>query len=375
MKASDFWIKSGWVEVMRKLLITGNLGYIGPVVSAHFRKHGLCEQIVGMDRGFFEHLITVPATDMLNYAADLQIYADVRCPMPEMFTGVDTVIHLAALSNDPIGKEYEKITKEINADGTLKVAQMAKEQGVKHFVFASSCSVYGCAENIRRHEDSDLDPLTAYARSKVASEKGLKKLAADHFIVTCHRFGTACGMSPRLRLDLVLNDFVASIMTTGRIEILSDGSPWRPLIDVEDMARAMAWSSGRTCDVGGKYCVVNTGSNVWNYQIKDLAHAVKACFPQADIDINENADPDKRSYQVDFGLFEKLAPQHQPLISIKECIKRLRSGLKNVKFGDSDFRNSELIRLEAFRELREQGLIDAELWPIDVPPHLSSGSV
>ncbi len=349
---------------MRKLLITGNLGYIGPVVTAYFRKHDLCEEIIGVDRGFFEHSITVPATEMLAHAADLQIYADVRRPTPEMFKGVDTVIHLAALSNDPIGKEYENITKEINADSTLKIAEMAKEQGVKNFVFASSCSVYGCAENTRRHEESDLDPLTAYARSKVASEKGLKELAGDDFIVTCHRFATACGMSPRLRLDLVLNDFVASTITTGGIKILSDGSPWRPLIDVEDMARAMAWSSRRPLEAGGNYCIVNTGSNIWNYQIKDLAHSVKSCFPQTEIDINENAEPDKRSYQVDFSLFEKLAPQYQPKISVTDCIGRLHSGLSRMEFGDADFRNSELIRLKVLMILRERGFIDTELWPI-----------
>src|SRR6185295_2373615 len=145
------------------------------------------------------------------------------------------IIHLAAISNDPMGNKFEKVTLDINHAATIALAEKAKKAGVKHFVFASSCSVYGFAEGGPRNEESPLDPLTAYARGKVQSEKDLKAMASKNFAVTCLRFATACGMSERLRLDLVLNDFVASAIATGQILILSDGTPWRPLISVDNM--------------------------------------------------------------------------------------------------------------------------------------------
>ena len=169
-----------------------------------------------------------------------------------------------------------------------------------------------------------VNPLTAYARSKVASEKSLAELAGPDFIVTCLRFATACGASPRLRLDLVLNDFVASAVTSGVIKILSDGTPWRPLIDVEDMARAFDWAIDRSASNGGEFLVVNAGSNVWNYQIRELAEAVANAVPGATVEINKNAAPDKRSYRVDFSLFESLAPDHQPQVTLEQAIAELK---------------------------------------------------
>jgi len=346
---------------MKTILVTGNLGYIGPVLTKYFRRHSVCDKIIGVDRGFFENCITVPEAEMLRHNADVQFYEDVRCLSPELFENVDAVVHLAALSNDPIGKEYESITQAINAEGSISVAKMAKQQGVGNFVFASSCSVYGCAEDRKRNETSSLDPLTAYARSKVETESRLKELADENFIVTCHRFATACGMSPRLRLDLVLNDFLASTVACGEIKILSDGSPWRPLIDVEDMARAMSWSVSRNPDNGGVYCVVNTGSDRWNYQIKDLALAVQRSFPETKVAINEHAEPDKRSYQVDFSLYEKLAPEFQPTVSLEESVKRIYQGLKTIDFEDKHFRESTLIRLQMLARLRKRNIIDQDL--------------
>ena len=178
---------------------------------------------------------------------------DVRAITAVDLTDVDAVIHLAAISNDPMGNAYERVTEDINYQGTLAVARAAREAGARHFVFASSCSVYGFAEDGARNEQSSVNPLTAYARSKVASEQSLAQLAGPDFIVTCLRFATACGASPRLRLDLVLNDFVASAVTSGVIKILSDGTPWRPLINVEDMARAFDWAIDRSALNGGEF--------------------------------------------------------------------------------------------------------------------------
>src|SRR5262249_34403879 len=159
-----------------------------------------------------------------------------------ILAGVDAVVHLAAISNDPIGHAYEEVTFDVNSRASVELARLAKDSGVGSFIFASSCSVYGSADDRPRTEQSELGPLTAYAKSKVRTEQGLRDLAGSGFRVTCLRFATACGMSDRLRLDLVLNDFVACALSAKRITVLSDGTPWRPLINVADMARAIEWA-------------------------------------------------------------------------------------------------------------------------------------
>ena len=201
-------------------------------------------------------------------------FGDIRDFPPDLLDGVDAVVHLAAISNDPMGKEFEAVTEAINEKASIALAQMAQERGVGTFVFASSCSIYGAAEGSPRRETDPLNPLTAYARSKVAMENALRSSNAGRMTVTCLRFATACGMSDRLRLDLVLNDFVASALATGEITVLSDGTPWRPLIDVADMARAIEWAIGRSSEHGGRFLVVNAGSQAGNYQVRDLAEVV-----------------------------------------------------------------------------------------------------
>jgi nucleoside-diphosphate-sugar epimerase len=180
---------------------------------------------------------------------------------------------------------------------------------------------------------------------------------AGGMTITCLRFATACGMSDRLRLDLVLNDFAACAIATGEISVLSDGTPWRPLIDVSDMARAIEWAIGRDPAAGGEMLSVNAGSNGWNYQVKDLAEAVAATVPGTDVSINRAAPPDKRSYRVDFSLFRQLAPEHQPLSTLGDSIGRLKSGLANMGFADRDFRNSALIRLKTLDRLIARGVL------------------
>jgi nucleoside-diphosphate-sugar epimerase len=209
-------------------------------------------------------------------------------------------------------------------------------------------------------EHSEVNPLTAYAKSKVYAEQGLANIASADFNITCLRFATACGYSDRLRLDLVLNDFVASAIATGKISILSDGSPWRPLIHVKDMALAMDWALHRKD--GGQFLVINTGSNVWNYQVKDLAEAVKNIFGNIEVDINKNAAPDKRSYKVSFDLYEKLAPNHQPKISLNKAVEDLKNGLEGLHFKDEDFRSSNLIRLKTIQQLLDNKIIDQNLF-------------
>lgn len=226
-------------------------------------------------------------------------------------------------------------------------------------MFASSCSVYGFTDGGPRDEASELNPLTAYARSKIDTEKNIASLADDNFTITCLRFPTACGMSDRLRLDLVLNDFVASAVANNKIDILSDGTPWRPLIDVKDMARAMEWASTRKD--GDKFLTVNVGRNEWNYQVKDLAQAVKDHIPHIDIQINPNAPPDKRSYQVNFDKYKALAPDHLPQIDLARSISELHTGLKNINFNDSLFRESMLIRLNVLNSHQKDQRINSHL--------------
>jgi nucleoside-diphosphate-sugar epimerase len=203
--------------------------------------------------------------------------------------------------------------------------------------------------------------LTAYAKSKVYTERELEPLAGNGFKVTCLRFATACGMSDRLRLDLVLNDFVAAAIASKQIKILSDGTPWRPLINIKDMARAISWAIDRDVVDGGNFLAVNTGSDNWNYQIKELAEAVAEVIPGVEVSINKDAEPDKRSYSVDFSLFKRLAPNHQPKFDLVTTVNELKEGLNSIGFNDQNFRNSRYMRLKVLNHLRVNKLLTERL--------------
>ena len=351
-----------------KVLITGNMGYVGPVLVQQLRLSDPHLELVGLDIGYFSHCLTSP-TRLPECAVDVQHFSDVRFLSEAVLAGVDAVVYLAAISNDPLGHQYERVTMDVNCRAASLWARAAKQAGARSFVLASSCSVYGFSESRPRSERSEVNPLTTYARSKLQAETALVGLATDSFAVTCLRFGTACGMSPRLRLDLVLNDFVASALATGRITVLSDGSPWRPLIDVRDMSRAIEWAVSRDSGVGGNFLVVNAGSDRWNFQVKDLAHAVVDIIPGVGVSINRSAQPDRRNYRVDFGLFRDLAPLHQPQCELHDTITGLQKGLQGMNFHDSDFRNSHLIRLNVLATLRANGQLTDDLrWQGAVQP-------
>jgi len=345
---------------MMKILVTGNMGYIGPGVVSHLRACYPDAELIGLDMGYFANCLT-NAQILPECRVDIQHFADVRKFSPHWLEGVDAVIHLAAISNDPMGKKFEEVTFAVNYRASVELAKAAKKAGVKSFVFASSCSMYGAAEDVARTEQSPLNPLTAYAKSKVFTEKELAPLADGNFSVTSLRFSTACGMSDRLRLDLVLNDFVAGAISSKTITILSDGKPWRPLINVKDMALAIEWAISRNSDNGGKFLAVNVGSDQWNYQVKDLALAVARIVPGVKVSINENAEPDKRSYKVDFGLFKRLAPHHQPRLDLPATINELKDGLEGMGFADRDFRNSKFMRLKVLTHLSERKILNSEL--------------
>jgi len=343
-----------------RILITGNMGYVGPVLTRFLRDRLQEAELIGFDTAYFGHSLT--GAGLLPEALlDRQVFGDIREFPAELLDDVDAVVHLSAISNDPMGNKFEAVTGEINRDATVRIAQLAAERGVKSFVFASSCSMYGYAESGARKESDPTNPLTAYARSKIGSEQALAQLDRNGMLVSSLRFATACGMSDRLRLDLVLNDFVACAITSGEITVLSDGTPWRPLIDVEDMARAILWAIRRKRDNGGEFLAVNAGRDESNCQVRDLAEAVARQVPGTTVSINTNAPPDKRSYRVDFALFRSLAPDSIPQVTLDQSITRLREGLAGMGFADKDFRASPYMRLKTLERHMAAGRLGADL--------------
>jgi nucleoside-diphosphate-sugar epimerase len=341
-------------------IIVGNLGYLGPVLARYLSKKNPSMRLVGFDNAYFSGCYLNPY-EANDFTLEYQIYEDVRNVKSVHLTGIQNVIYLAAISNDPMGNIYETPTRDINSIAAIKFAELAKKNGVKNFIYASSCSVYGAGGDNAKNEGSPLNPLTAYAKSKIEFEENSKSLASLDFSITCLRFATACGASPRLRLDLVLNDFVASALFKKKIEILSDGTPWRPLIDVDDMCKAIAWGIDRDNILSEPHLVVNVGSDEWNYTILDIACAVESVIKNIEIKINKDAAPDKRSYKVDFSFYKSLAPLNYPHKSITNTITEVANSIQKSNFFEEDFRSSHLIRLNTLNYLRDNKKIDSDI--------------
>jgi nucleoside-diphosphate-sugar epimerase len=342
-----------------RVLIVGGSGYVGPVVARTLLAHFDDMSLSGLDCGWFADQCDghEPLPEILY--EDFK-YMDARDMEESHLSGVDAVVYLAAISNDPMGNRFRDLTFEINRRQATRTAQMAKAGGATKFIFASSASVYGRGTG-QRTESDPLDPQTAYAESKILAERDLKTLADGNFEVSCLRFATACGWSPRVRLDLVLNDFVASALTAGRIEVLSDGSPWRPLIHVADMSRAVAWAISDARRHHPDFVSVNVGSSEWNFQIRDLADAVADVLGGVDVSINHHAAADTRSYQLDFANWERMAPNHQPQVSLECAIRELAENLSFVPGLDSSFRDSPRVRLRRLETLLDRGALNSDL--------------
>jgi nucleoside-diphosphate-sugar epimerase len=337
-----------------RVLVTGHHGYIGSVLAPSLQEAG--HEVVGLDTFYYQ------GCDFGDGSAfEPALAADLRDVQPADLEGFDAVVHFAALSNDPLGDFNPGWTYGINRDGTIALARAARDAGAKRFVFASSCSMYGAAEGDEAlTEAAPLRPLTPYAESKVAAEEVLRKLAGDDFVPVSMRNATVYGVSPRLRLDIVLNNLVAWAHTTGAIRLQSDGSSWRPLIHVRDVARAaLALLEAPDDVVRGE--AFNVGSEAQNYRIRELAEIVHDRLPQCEVTFAEGASADPRSYRVDFSKFESAFPACRFQWTAESGADELARAYEDVGLTFEDFQGHRYIRLGQLRRLLDAHALDAEL--------------
>ena len=328
---------------MERVVVFGSDGYVGAVLSMQLQESQI--QFVGLDSKWF----SPSPDDREGIATDVRDF-----DLQELGFTPSAIVYLSAVSNDPIGESFSVPTLEINAHAAERIAVQAKSLGVSRFIVASSCSVYGDSGKDARSETDRTMPLTTYAKSKVLLEDSLRPLADSSFRVIALRFATACGPSPSQRLDVVLNDLVASALSSGVIGLNSDGQSWRPLIDVRDMARAIIWAL--TCAPSGMspFEVINVGSEQSTLRVIDLANEVASAFPGVEIHVRNQATVDARSYTVDFAKFRNLAPAHQPRISVQQSISDLREYLDSESFfAPAPRRLEHLLGLIHARELDE----------------------
>ena len=339
------------------ILITGNLGFIGPIMTRLAKERG--HEVTGLDVGYFKDCL---AGGEAEVAPDRQIWRDIRDVKGEDLRGVDAIVHLAGLSNDPMGELNAQLTYDINLDSTVRLAELAKENGVGRLVFASSCSIYGAAGNLDAalDETAPFNPVSAYAVSKVKSEEGLSALADDSFSPVFMRNATAFGVSPRTRFDLVLNNLAGWAYTAGTIRVMSDGTPWRPLVHIEDISNA-ALCAAEAPRESVHNQPFNIGRNDANYQVRDIAEAVHKAFPDASIAITGETGGDTRSYRVNFDKALKGLPGFRPTWTLERGVDEIAAFLRNNGLADQGFDNRLFIRLKQIRHGMEKGLWNADL--------------
>ena len=335
-----------------KVLLTGHHGYIGSVAAATLLEAG--HDVTGLDTFFYE------GCDLGAERAHIPaLRADVRDVTAAELSGFEGVVHLAALSNDPLGELDAELTREINLHGTFELARRAREAGVRRFVFASSCSMYGsAAADELVTEDAPLRPLTAYAESKVRAEEALADLADAEFAPVFMRNATAYGASPRFRFDVVLNNLAAWAYTTGRVMIMSDGTPWRPLVHVEDISRAAVAALTAAHDLVAAQ-PFNVGANSENYRVSELAEIVRDTFPSCEIQYAADAGPDPRSYRVDFGKFVRTFPDAAPRWTAHDGARELFEAFDEVGVTERDL--DRYTRLAQLKKLRAGRALDDDL--------------
>ncbi len=337
------------------ILITGNTGYIGSVMTTFFKQCGY--KVKGLDLQLYQGCEFVEQFEL----PDHQITRDIREVNEQDLEGVTDIIHLAALSNDPLGELNPNLTYEINYKGTLKLANLAKKAGVKRFLFSSSCSMYGISDSdVSLTEDGSLNPITAYAKSKVYAENDLSQLADDNFHPVFMRNATAYGVSPMLRLGLVVNNLVAWAHTTSKVAILSDGTPWRPIIHVEDMCRAFKVVLEASVEIIHNQAF-NIGLDEENYQIEDLALMVEKIVPDCRAEILNETSSDERSYRVDFSKLKETFPEFDPQWNVEKGIDQLYRSYTKNNFTLDDFESVKFFRIRWIKELIEKGVLDKDL--------------
>ncbi|MGH7873358.1 MAG: NAD-dependent epimerase/dehydratase family protein [Candidatus Binatia bacterium] len=339
--------------MQKRILITGHNGYIGSVMAPAFVQAGY--EVVGLDTGYFSPCTLVP--DAIRIPA---LQKDIRDVHKNDLEGIHAVVHLAALSNDPIGNLDESWTRQINYEGSVRLAELAKAAGVERFLFSSSCIMYGMSEANVVTEESPLDPRTEYARSKVFAERAISELASDGFSPTFLRNGTIYGLSPRMRFDTVLNDLVGTAVTTGKVVVNSDGKPWRPVVHVQDVARAFIMIVEAPLEKIHNQAF-NNGANELNHQILELAEITARTVPGCQLELKAQSGADQRTYKADFTKFARTFPEFNFKWTAEQGAADLYQAFQSIGLTYSHFTDRRFTRLKWLNHLLDGGELDAGL--------------
>jgi len=316
---------------------------------------GAGHEVVGVDSDLFRRSTFTPG---IHDVPDVCL--DLRDLERKHLDGFDAVIHLAGLSNDPLGDMNPQLTHDINHTASVRLARLARDAGVSRFFYSSSCSSYGASGEKLVDETAELSPITAYAVSKVRVEADVARLADDRFSPTFLRNATAYGVSPRLRFDLVLNNLVAWAATTGRVHIKSDGTPWRPIVHIEDISRAFLAALSAPRDVIHNQAL-NVGHSDENYRIRDLAEIVREVVPGSRIEYAKDGGPDERCYRVDFAKISRLLPEFKPRWNARRGAEELYAAYRKAGLSVADYEGPRFKRIDHLKQLMAEGRVDATL--------------